>query len=120
MPSYFKDRGEAVDKICSSIKTSQSKKTTQSAESGKDDGKESAKSKEETVTTVSEDSSNSSAVPPDLVEQVVAIDVNTYFELFTVATAVRDTYLTIADVVEKNESKLTNPRGNGSNSVNHW
>lgn len=120
IPAYFKERGDAVEKLSSSLKTSQSKKTTQSDEQGKEDDKATTKTKTETVTTVTEDSSSNGAVSPDLIEQVVALDVNMYFELYTIASAVRDVYCVVADIVEKNEQKLTNPRGSGSSSVNHW
>mmetsp|Transcript_38122 Transcript_38122/g.122387 ORF Transcript_38122/g.122387 Transcript_38122/m.122387 type:complete len:245 (-) Transcript_38122:122-856(-) len=87
-------------------------KTTDDVESSKVDDnthavKTTAKTSTETKTTTNDDPL------PDALAAVVALDVSWYFHLYYVIETVRDSYINVGDVVNKNKTRLTQPKGDG-------
>eukprot|EP00567_Pseudictyota_dubia_P018000 CAMPEP_0197436032 /NCGR_PEP_ID=MMETSP1175-20131217/3508_1 /TAXON_ID=1003142 /ORGANISM="Triceratium dubium, Strain CCMP147" /LENGTH=246 /DNA_ID=CAMNT_0042965209 /DNA_START=170 /DNA_END=910 /DNA_ORIENTATION=- len=111
LPGYYKERGEAVEKLGLSKTTASETKTETSTQStgGKDGDANTTESK----TVKSESTSNGAKVDAHRVGHLVAMDVQTYIELGAALVDLRDGYVCVLDNVEKNREKLENPKGSG-------
>ena len=113
IPDYFKERAAAVEKL--SPKTS----TSTSESSSTDSSKETKGSEAEVATAKSGAGSSSkkdssfSPPCPDAVAHAVAIDVNWYLRLYGSCDKVRTAYAVVEDFVDKNKSRIAEPKGSG-------
>jgi len=114
LPSYFSKRADAVDKLglASSTMTETKTETATNSKGGKD-GDES----KTTCTTTKEDKTAGN-VKMDFhrIEHIYALDIQTYASLQSSLAYCISSYLVILDNVQKNKSKLEQPKGSSGGS----
>ena len=112
LPSYFSERGGAVDKVVTRGSTDEKVTKTKTNTSGGKDGDEEKAS----TTRFEEKSSKTNEALPDQVEHVVALDAK-FFTIFKRNVELcQSSYLTCFDILEKNFSLLNAPRGDKGDS----
>ena len=72
------------------------------------------KNKTTTITTLRQDLAPPTVVLPDYVSYLVALDVKWYLYLKDAVRQAQDSYLVVADVIEKNKEKVENPKGDSA------
>jgi hypothetical protein len=112
LPDYFKDRSAAAEKLSPKVSVSTSETTSKSADKELKGAEETTTSKDGTSTSSKKDTSSSTVVP-DAIAHVVALDVNWYLKLHASCDRVRNIYATVCDFLEKNEARITEPKGSG-------
>lgn len=115
---YHKDRAVLWKEITpkSSIEKVETKSQTQDQESKNND--ETNTDKQSTATKTETKSTTPQGILPDAVAAVVAFDVSWYFHLYYTLEHVRDSYIAIGDVVDKNRTRLEHPKGDGQSVMN--
>jgi len=114
LPDYFKERAAAAEKLGPKESASSSESTSTSAD------KETKGAEAETASAKSGTSSGSkkdvsSSTPcPDAVAHITAVDVNWFLRLYATLDRVRTAYAVVADFLEKNEKRISQPKGSGS------
>jgi len=112
LPDYFKERSAAAEKLSPKVSQSASESTSTSSDKENKGGEETTTAKNGSSSSSKKDTSTSSVVP-DAVAHLVAIDVNWYLKLHTTCNRIRNVYATVCDFLEKNEARITEPKGSG-------
>lgn len=109
-PSYFKDRAEAWKKVVPSVSSSETVSKSSSS-SNETDNKESKEKSSSSDSKSSETKTSAPSKVDDDVDYLIAIDVKWYFYLKNVLEEVMSTYLTVSDLVVKNDQRIKYPKG---------
>jgi len=116
LPDYFKERGAAAEKVAPKASSSSTETETKADESGSKNGAADA-SKKTSTSTVSEKKTVEAAAHPDCMAHVTAIDVAWYLKLVTTCDRVRSLYACLCDFLEKNQEKISAPKGSGGSGL---
>jgi hypothetical protein len=112
LPDYFKDRSGAAEKLSPKVSSTVSESTSNSTDNEKKAAEETASTKAGTSSSSKKETSTS-VVVPDAVAHLVALDVNWYLRLHATCNKVRSAYATVCDFLEKNEQRISEPKGSG-------
>lgn len=110
---YYNARADAVDKLSLDKTTSTASKTSSKTESTKEDEKKESASESTDEKTIKVTDKGY----PFRLMALVALDVNIYMTAKSGLTDCFNDFIMVVDNVEKNKSKLTKPKGGGSNSM---
>eukprot|EP01134_Creolimax_fragrantissima_P006275 CFRG6275T1 len=108
LPEYFSKRIGIWEKI-----TPKTDSTVKKTETKSNENKDGAMEDKETSTTTNESTKTIPFVNPDALHALVAVDIKFYLQLHRLLQQAHDALLITADVIDKNKSKLINPKSSG-------
>lgn len=114
LPSYYSKRADAVDKL--GLASTTTTETTTSTSSESKGGKDGDETKSSSTTTKEDKTSGSKTMDFFRMQHVYALDIQTYASLQSSLAFCISTFLVILDNVEKNKSKLEQPKGSSGGS----
>lgn len=112
-PTYFKERAAAVKAVSTRSTSSSSESTSKGADDSSKNGEQEKTTKDSTSSS-SETKTETPTPLEDELAHIVALDVNWYLKFVAQLMAVHGHCATVCDYMEKNESKISNPKGSGA------